>query len=53
MDNKFPTEFTEQELTDWLNTLDVHYSVAILEKLYKDFRDYSLALHDKISRPDA
>ena len=46
----FPTEFTEQELNDWLNTLDVHYSLAILEKLYKDFRDYSLTLHDQAVR---
>jgi hypothetical protein len=44
---KFPKvgEFTLEDLTDWLNSLDIHTSVAILEKLYKDLRDFAIAHH--------
>lgn len=42
---KFPKigEFTEQELTAWLDDLDIYWSAAIIEKLYKDMRDYAFA----------
>lgn len=45
---KFPKqgEFTLEDLTGWLNTLDIHTSVAILEKLYKDLRDFAIAHHN-------
>jgi len=46
--NKFPKigEFTDEELTAWLNTLDIFHSTAIIEKLYKDMRDFAIA-HDQ------
>lgn len=40
--SKFPSEFTEEELTEWLNTLDASISIGILEKIYKDMRDCAL-----------
>lgn len=45
---KFPKigEFTDEELTSWLNTLDIFHSTAIIEKLYKDMRDFAIA-HDQ------
>lgn len=47
---KFPKqgEFTLEELTKWLNSLDIHTSVAILEKLYKDLRDFAIAHHNEV-----
>lgn len=50
--NPFPKEFTNEELTDWLNTLDTSYTIGIMEKLYKDFRDYSLSIINNISKED-
>ena len=48
---KFPKigEFTEQELTAWLDDLDIYWSAAIIEKLYKDMRDYTFA-HEEEER---
>lgn len=37
--NPFPKEYTEKELTDFLNTLSIPQSYAVIEKLYKDMRD--------------
>jgi len=44
---KFPEHgtYTVEELTEWLNKLDIDMSAAILEKLYKDIRDFAFA-HD-------
>ena len=46
--SKFPQmgEFTENELTEWLNSLDIYHSTAIIEKLYKDLRDFAIS-HDQ------
>lgn len=48
---KFPKqgEFTLEDLTEWLNTLDIFHSTAIIEKLYKDMRDFAIA-HDQERR---
>ena len=46
---KFPAHgtYTTEELAQWLNTLDVRLSIGILEKLYKDLRDYAVYHHQK------
>jgi predicted DNA-binding protein len=48
---KFPKvgEFTLEDLTDWLDDLDIYWSAAIIEKLYKDMRDYAFA-HEEEKR---
>ena len=33
--NPFPKEYTEKELTEFLNTLSIPQSYAVIEKLYK------------------
>ena len=35
-------KFPKEELTAWLNTLDIFHSTAIIEKLYKDMRDFAI-----------
>lgn len=46
---KFPKlgSFTSQELTEWLDSLDLFTLIAILEKIYKDIRDYAISKHDE------
>ncbi len=50
--NKFPNEgeFTPEELTAWLDTLGIDYTIGIIEKLWKDMRDYALAMKDVLER---
>lgn len=42
--NKFPEVFTDEEITDWLDSQSIAVRIAILEKLYKDTRDQLLHL---------
>jgi len=46
--NKFPKvgTFTDEELTEWLDTFPIPLSIATLEKLYKDLRDHALTMTD-------
>jgi len=41
---KFPQEgsYSLEELTEWLNNQDIYVTIGIIEKEWKDLRDYIL-----------